>query len=101
MAGMLEPFGVPGAAGVGVRMRAPERCDEGLRRESPMTLDQLNRFSQAEFTTALAQADLLLLNRATIDQAAKVFEDGRTGLTWREAKGRRAVNMAELTSTRP
>lgn len=25
-------------------------------------------------------------------QAAKVFEDGRTGLTWREAKGRRCIN---------
>ena len=31
-----------------------------------------------------------------IYQAAKVFEDGRTGLTWREAKGRRAVNMAAV-----
>lgn len=28
-------------------------------------------------------------------QGMKVFEDGRTGLGWREAKGRRAVNMAE------
>lgn len=26
-------------------------------------------------------------------QASKVFEDGSTGLTWREAKGRRAVNQ--------
>lgn len=26
-------------------------------------------------------------------QAAKVFEDGSTGLDWREAKGRRAVNQ--------
>lgn len=31
-----------------------------------------------------------------IYQAAKVFEDGATGLGWREAKGRRAVNMAEV-----
>lgn len=30
-----------------------------------------------------------------IYQAAKVFEDGRTGLSWREAKGKRAVNAAE------
>lgn len=29
-------------------------------------------------------------------QAAKVFEDGTTGLTWRQAKGRRAVNLAEV-----
>ena len=28
-----------------------------------------------------------------IYQAAKVFEDGSTGLTWREAKGRVAVNF--------
>lgn len=28
-------------------------------------------------------------------QAAKVFEDGSTGLTWREAKGRKAVNAEE------
>lgn len=26
-------------------------------------------------------------------QAAKIFEDGRTGLSWREAKGKQAVNM--------
>lgn len=29
-------------------------------------------------------------------QAAKVFADGSTGLTWREAKGRSAVNMDEV-----
>ena len=28
-------------------------------------------------------------------QAMKVFEDGSTGLTWRQAKGKRALNMAE------
>ena len=28
-------------------------------------------------------------------QAAKVFEDGSTGLTWREAKGRKTVNAEE------
>ncbi len=28
-------------------------------------------------------------------QAAKIFEDGSTGLHWRAAKGRRAVNAAE------
>lgn len=31
-----------------------------------------------------------------IYQAAKVFEDGSTGLVWQEAKGRRAVNTNEL-----
>ena len=31
-----------------------------------------------------------------IYQAAKVFEDGSTGLTWREAKGRVAVNKEEI-----
>lgn len=30
-------------------------------------------------------------------QAAKVFEDGSTGLSWREAKGRKAVNQEEVT----
>ena len=29
-------------------------------------------------------------------QAAKIFEDGATDLTWKEAKGRRAVNMVEV-----
>lgn len=29
-------------------------------------------------------------------QAAKVFEDGRTGLSWQEAKGKQAVNQAEV-----
>lgn len=28
-------------------------------------------------------------------QAAKVFDDGTTGLGWRDAKGKRAVNIAE------
>lgn len=32
-----------------------------------------------------------------IYQAAKVFDDGSTGLTWRDAKGRRAVNQAKVT----
>jgi hypothetical protein len=31
-----------------------------------------------------------------IYQAAKVFEDGSTGLTWRQAKGKRAVNADEV-----
>lgn len=30
-----------------------------------------------------------------IYQAYKVFEDGSTGLTWREAKGRKAVNQED------
>lgn len=30
-------------------------------------------------------------------QAAKVFEDGSTGLSWREAKGRKPVNFDEVT----
>lgn len=31
-----------------------------------------------------------------IYQAAKVFADGSTGLTWREAKGKRAINADEV-----
>lgn len=31
-----------------------------------------------------------------IYQASKVFSDGSTGLGWREAKGKLAVNMAEV-----
>lgn len=30
-------------------------------------------------------------------QAAKIFEDGSTGLDWRAAKGRKAVNQAACT----
>jgi hypothetical protein len=30
-------------------------------------------------------------------QAAKVFDDGSTGLHWKEAKGRKAVNATECT----
>lgn len=30
-------------------------------------------------------------------QASKVFEDGSTGLTWREAKGKKAVNQDECS----
>jgi hypothetical protein len=32
----------------------------------------------------------------TIYQASKVFEDGSTGLGWREAKGRKCVNIKEM-----
>ena len=31
-------------------------------------------------------------------QAAKVFEDGSTGLNWKQAKGRKAINMEECTA---
>jgi hypothetical protein len=31
-----------------------------------------------------------------IYQACKVFEDGSTGLTWRQAKGRKPVNVDEV-----
>lgn len=39
-------------------------------------------------------------NRSIEDlyQGTKVFEDGRTNLGWREAKGKRAVNMKEVTA---
>jgi hypothetical protein len=30
-------------------------------------------------------------------QAAKVFEDGSTGLSWREAKGRKPINPDEVS----
>lgn len=29
-------------------------------------------------------------------QAAKIFEDGSTGLSWRQAKGKQAVNQDEI-----
>lgn len=31
-------------------------------------------------------------------QGAKIFEDGSTGLTWKQAKGRKAVNQAEAAN---
>jgi hypothetical protein len=31
-------------------------------------------------------------------QAAKIFADGSTGLTWREAKGRAAINQVEVAA---
>lgn len=40
------------------------------------------------------------VNGKTIEsqyQAAKIFEDGSTGLHWRKAKGRRAVNHEETS----
>jgi len=30
-------------------------------------------------------------------QAAKVFEDGSTGLTWKQAKGKKPVNIEEVS----
>jgi hypothetical protein len=30
-------------------------------------------------------------------QAAKIFEDGSTGLTWREAKSRKPINIKEVS----
>jgi hypothetical protein len=41
-----------------------------------------------------------VVNGKTIEeqyQAFKIFEDGSTGLNWRAAKGRRAVNQEEAT----
>lgn len=41
------------------------------------------------------------VNGRTIEeqyQAAKRFEDGRTGLSWREAKGHHAVNQEECAA---
>lgn len=35
-------------------------------------------------------------NIETHYQGAKVFADGSTGLTWRQAKGKRAVNQSEV-----
>ena len=31
-----------------------------------------------------------------IYQAAKIFEDGSTGLSWRQAKGRKPINIKEV-----
>mgnify|MGYP001591918609 CR=1 FL=1 len=31
-------------------------------------------------------------------QAAKIFEDGSTGLHWRDAKGKKAINMREVSN---
>ena len=31
-----------------------------------------------------------------IYQAAKIFEDGSTGLSWRKAKGRKPINLKEV-----
>jgi len=39
-----------------------------------------------------------IVNDASIEsqyQAAKIFEDGTTNLTWRQAKGRKAINAEE------
>jgi len=38
-------------------------------------------------------------NRSIEDiyQSSKLFEDGRTGLSWREAKGRKAINTDEVS----
>jgi hypothetical protein len=30
-------------------------------------------------------------------QAAKIFEDGSTGLSWRNSKGKKAINMEEIS----
>jgi hypothetical protein len=30
-------------------------------------------------------------------QAAKIFEDGLTGLSWKNAKGKKAINMEEIS----
>ncbi len=41
-----------------------------------------------------------VVNGRTIEdqyQAAKVFEDGATGLSWRQAKGKKALNQAECS----
>jgi hypothetical protein len=60
-------------------------------------------FGEAPFLECSSKGDkrfsafCAVVNGKTIEQryqAAKIFEDGSTGLTWREAKGKKAVNMA-------
>ena len=65
------------------------------------------RFGQAPFLECSSKGDKRFsafyarVNGQSIEvqyQAAKVFDDGATGLTWRQAKGRKAVNMAECAA---
>lgn len=46
---------------------------------------------------ARVQVDRLTASIEHHYQAFKIFEDGTTGLTWRQAKGRKAVNQAEAS----
>src|SRR6185437_5896408 len=55
--------------------------------------------SRGDYRLSALYAKLRSYEDRTIEevyQAAKVFEDGSTGLKWREAKGRRPVNIEEV-----
>ena len=45
---------------------------------------------------AIIMSDDGLRSIETLYQAVKIFEDGSTGLDWRQAKGKKAVNQEEL-----
>lgn len=53
-----------------------------------------NRFS-AFYARIIGRGDATI---ESIYQAAKVFEDGSTGLSWKEAKGKKPVNIEEVAA---
>jgi len=64
-----------------------------IRHGSPPYLECSSK-GDARFSAFYAKIDGVSIEQ--IYQAAKVFEDGSTGLGWRQAKGRKAVNQAEV-----
>ena len=66
----------------------------------------MKRYGEAPFLECSSKGDKRFsafyarVNGRSIEaqfQEAKVFEDGSTGLHWRAAKGKRAVNLKEVT----
>ena len=65
------------------------------------------KYGQAPFLECSSKGDkrfsafYAVVNGRSIEdqyQAAKVFEDGSTGLSWRQAKGKKAVNQQECSA---
>jgi len=65
------------------------------------------RFGSAPFLECSTRGDrrfsafVARVNGRSIEeqyQAAKIFADGSTNLNWRQAKGKRAINMAECAT---
>lgn len=69
-----------------------------LRRGSPPFLECSSRGDHRFSAFGAHPASLGGRSIEEAYQAMKILPDGRTGLTWREAKGRHAINAAECAA---
>ena len=81
-----------------IKMREQKKGHQMIRYGSPPFLECS---SQGDRRFSALYARIRQRGNRSIEdlyQAAKIFEDGTTGLSWRAAKGRKAANAAEAAS---